>query len=187
MASDNELLVLIYENIQKTLNQMKDTRVVIQTLANRIGTLERVVDDMDDRTNDICERIGSMEKTVSALTTKVDNELSELTASNVDLTDTIDAMRGTLENVTTPGIVSVSDSQRAMKDSVRELNNIHSRVSDEFIHYELRLSKLEDIIVKMLKGQLYTRKEKEAQKAEKDVPQAVEDAVSVTGDNENAQ
>ena len=66
MPSDNEVMVLIYETVQKQLNQIKDTRVVLQSLTNRVTELETSVKGVNERTSDISERLSVLEEAVAA-------------------------------------------------------------------------------------------------------------------------
>lgn len=165
MAADNELLVLIYENIQKTLNQMKDSRVVIQTLAARTGELEKTVKNMDARINEISDginrhtedlsaRLDEVEKAVAKLTGTVYKKQSEAVSVNKLMTDTVNAMRGTIERVTNPAIVTISKTHMDTKEAVRELKEVHNRVMDEFEQYHIRLAQAEDVIEKLLTDQI---------------------------------
>ena len=62
--ADNEVLVLIYETMQKQLGQMKDSRVVIQSLANRTAALEETLKSIDERTGEMSERLDTLEQAV---------------------------------------------------------------------------------------------------------------------------
>ncbi len=159
MASDNELLVLIYENIQKTLNQIKDSRVVIQTLANRVGTLETTVSEMEERTTDISGRLGGVEKTLKALSDTIYKKTGELSESTACAAESVNAMRGTLDRVTNPSILTISNTHKATKEAVRELKDVHNRVMDEFEQYNLRLARAEDTIERLLKNRILPEKE----------------------------
>ncbi|MGN0181739.1 MAG: hypothetical protein ACI4DP_04915 [Candidatus Ornithomonoglobus sp.] len=154
MASDNELLVLIYENIQKTLNQIKDSRVVMQTLASRVGTLETTVSSMEERTADISGRLEIVEETLAGLNDTVYKKTGELAASTTGAAEAVNAMRGTLDRVTNPSILTISNTHKATKEAVRELKDVHNRVMDEFEQYNLRLARAEDTIEKLFKNQI---------------------------------
>lgn len=154
MASDNELLVLIYENIQKTLNQIKDSRVVIQTLANRVGTLETTLSDMEKRTADISGRLGAVEETLTGLNDTVYKKTGELAASSAGAAEAVNAMRGTLDRVTNPSILTISNTHKATKEAVRELKDVHNRVMDEFEQYNLRLARAEEAIERLMKNRI---------------------------------
>ena len=156
MASDNELLVLIYENIQKTLNQIKDSRVVIQALANRVGTLETTVASMEKGTADIRERLEFVEETLTALNDTVYKRTGELASSAAGAAEAVNAMRGTLDRVTNPSILTISNAHTATKEAVRDLKSVHNRVMDEFEQYNLRLARAEDAIERLIKKQLLT-------------------------------
>ncbi|MGN1116911.1 MAG: hypothetical protein ACI4TH_10095 [Candidatus Ornithomonoglobus sp.] len=156
MASDNELLVLIYENIQKTLNQIKDSRVVIQTLANRVGTLEATVERMEESTADIHDRLEAVEETLTGLNDTVYRRTGELAASVTGTGEAVNAMRGTFDRVTNPSILTISNSHMETKEAVRELKTVHNRVMDEFEQYNLRLARTEDAIERLIKNQLLT-------------------------------
>lgn len=140
--ADNELMVLIYETLQKQLNQFKDSRVVTQTLCNRMGELEKTVKKLEERTKSIEERLSSVEEHFDIV--------KEVNASDKRLTATINAMRGTLDTVTNPGITLVGNAHKEIKDAVRELSTVHQQVMDEFEQYELRLVRTEDYIQKLM-------------------------------------
>ena len=119
MPSDNEVMVLIYETVQKQLNQIKDTRVVLQSLANRVSELETTTKSMYERTSDISERVGVLEEAVAAFGGKAAEGLEKAAAAGVRMKDAADAMRSTLENVTNPSISLVSGNHAALKEAVR--------------------------------------------------------------------
>lgn len=144
--ADNELMVLIYETMQKQLNQFKDSRVVMQTLCNRVGELERLVEVLDSRSRATDERLTAIENSL--------RPLKDIDSSNTKLTDSINAMRGTLSTVISPGISLVGDAHKEIKQSVRELASVHRQVMDEFEQYELRLVQIEDDIRRIIKRQL---------------------------------
>lgn len=144
--ADNELMVLIYETMQKQLNQFKDSRVVIQTLCNRVGELEKLVGELCGQSKKIDERISAAESSLKSL--------RDITSSNGKLTDSINAMRGTLGTVVAPGITLVGNTNKELRQSIRELTNVHRQVMDEFEQYELRLAQLEDEIRRMMRRQL---------------------------------
>ena len=154
MPSDNEVMVLIYETVQKQLGQIKDSRVVMQTLTNRVGELSRTIDAISARTDDISSRLESLEKTVHSLDLNSSRALKSVNSSNTQLKDTVNAMRQTIDNVTNPSVTLISRNSRELKDTVRDMRSVHSSVMDEFEQYEIRLVKLEDSIDKMLKNQL---------------------------------
>ena len=154
MPSDNEVMVLIYETVQKQLGQIKDSRVVMQTLTNRVGELSRTIDAISARTDDISSRLESLEKTVHSLDLDSSRALKSVNSSNTQLKDTVNAMRQTIDNVTNPSVTLISRNSRELKDTVRDMRSVHSSVMDEFEQYEIRLVKLEDSIDKMLKNQL---------------------------------
>lgn len=144
--ADNELMVLIYETMQKQLNQFKDSRVVMQTLCSRVGELEKLASSLDSRTKAAEERLTAIENGLKPL--------KDIHSSNTKLTDSINAMRGTLSTVVSPGIRLVGDSNKELKQSVRELSNVHRQVMDEFEQYELRLTQIEDDIRNIIKRRL---------------------------------
>lgn len=154
MASDNEVMVLIYETVQKQLNQIKDSRIVIQSLANRTAEIEKTVKEMNESTAAAVKRIEALETAVAGMTERNGQSLERFNDSDVKLRETVNAMRATLDNVTNPSISLVSRNHSEIKDAVREMSNMHSRVTDEFEQYEIRLLKLEDNIEKMLKKQV---------------------------------
>ena len=144
--ADNELMVLIYETMQKQLNQFKDSRVVIQTLCNRVGELEKLVGELCEHSKKIDERLSAAEGSLKSL--------RDITGSNNKLTDSINAMRGTLGTVVAPGITLVGNTHKEIKQSIRDLTVVHKQVMDEFEQYELRLAQLEDEIRRMMRRQL---------------------------------
>lgn len=144
--TDNELMVLMYETMQKQLNQFKDSRVVTQTLCTRVGELEKLIEDLVNRTESIEKRLSTAESGLNAL--------NDITHSNNKLKDSVNAMRDTLGNVVTPGINLIGNVHKEMKQSIRDLTLIHNQVMDEFEQYELRLVQIEDEIKKIIKNQL---------------------------------
>ncbi len=154
MASDNEVMVLIYETVQKQMSQIKDTRVVVQSLANKVAEFEKSISDMNERTADMSARIEKMETLVNDMSGKMETALKTTEQSNTRLKDDVDAMRRTLDNVTNRSIAVVGKNNGEMKNAVRELTTVHAHVMDEFEQYELRLLKLEDSIDKMLTKQI---------------------------------
>lgn len=165
MPSDNEIMVLIYETVQKQLNQLKDSRVVMQTLAARVGSLESSVDAIKEQSSDIAQRLENLEMQVARMNANSDKKLSANAAASMSLKNTVDAMRGTLENVTNPSVKLISDNSCGLKDTVRELKSVQDRVNDEFEQYSLRLMRLEDSIDKMLKKQLLAQAAKQEQES----------------------
>ena len=161
MPSDNEVMVLIYETVQKQLNQIKDTRVVLQSLANRVSELETTTKSMYERTADISERVGVLEEAVAAFGGKAAEGLEKAAAAGVRMKDATDAMRSTLENVTNPSISLVSGNHAALKEAVRDLRNVHGAILDEFEQYELRMLKMENTIEQLLKNRILTMKNTE--------------------------
>ena len=164
MPSDNEVMVLIYETVQKQLNQIKDTRVVLQSLTNRVTELESSVSGVNERTSDISERLGVLEEAVAAFGGRAAEGLEKSAASDVRLRDSVDAMRASLENVTNPSISLVSRNHSELKEAVRDLKNVHGAILDEFERYELRMLKLENSIDQMLKNRLLTLQAKDTEK-----------------------
>ena len=156
MASDNEVMVLIYETVQKQLNQIKDSRVVIQSLANRTAEIENTVKEMTANTNAAINRLAALEETVAALTERVTVSVDRVNDTDLKLRDTVNAMRATLDNVTNPSISLVSGNNSDIRNAVRELGNAHSEMMDRFEGYEIRMLKLEDNIDKLLKRQVLT-------------------------------
>lgn len=167
MPSDNEIMVLIYETVQKQLNQIKDSRVVMQNLSTKVTELDRTIKEISVKTGDIANRLDSLETRFEAVRQSSEKGLNSVNGTNGRLKDTVDAMRSTLDKVTNPSIATVSRNSSALKESARELKNVHMRVMDEFEQYELRLVRLEDSIDKMLKKQLLNMKHDE-EKAEPD-------------------
>lgn len=144
--ADNELMVLIYETMQKQLNQFKDSRVVMQTLCSRVGELEKQLAELAADSKAINERLAAAENELKTI--------RRLENSNVKLTDSINAMRGTISTVVAPGIKLVGDTHKELKGSIRDLTTVHRQVMDEFEQYELRLAQLEDDIKRMMHRQL---------------------------------
>ena len=145
--TDNELMVLMYETMQKQLNQFKDSRVVTQTLCTRVGELEKLI--RGSRKPHRVYRKTQLSTAESGL-----NALNDITHSNNKLKDSVNAMRDTLGNVVTPGINLIGNVHKEMKQSIRDLTLIHNQVMDEFEQYELRLVQIEDEIKKIIKNQL---------------------------------
>lgn len=164
MPSDNEVMVLIYETVQKQLNQIKDTRVVLQSLTNRVAELESSTKSMYERTSDISERLGILEQAVAAFGGKAAEGLEKSSMSDRKLKDSVDAMRASLDNVTNPSISLVSRNHSEIKDAVRDLRTVHSAILDEFEQYELRMLKLENNIDQMLKNRVLMMKAKDTEK-----------------------
>ena len=156
MPSDNEVMVLIYETVQKQLNQIKDTRVVLQALANRVTELETSTKGMLERTSDISERLGVLEEAVAAFGGKAAMGLEHAAASENRIGTSVDALRRTVEGVTNPSITLVSRNHSEIKDAVREMGMMHKTVLDEFEQYELRLLKLENTIDQILHDRILT-------------------------------
>lgn len=172
--ADNELMVLIYETLQKQLNQFKDSRVVIQTLCNRTAELEKLADNIDKRMSSMEDRISAVEKNMLVL--------RDVKDSNVKLNDSINAMRGTLSTVVAPGIQIVSNAHKDIKQSIRGLTDVHKQVMDEFEQYELRLVRIEDEIRRLMRRQILAAEVKQEDdnvnnpKTEKDSTQEEEDS-----------
>ena len=152
--ADNEVLVLIYETMQKQLGQMKDSRVVIQSLANRTAALEETLKSIDERTGEMSERLDTLEQAVVLFGDKTEIGLDNTAKNNFKLSHTVDAMRTTIDSVVTPSVTVVANAHKDIKAEIRELAMVHKRVMDEFEQYELRMVQLEDIIKKMLNDQL---------------------------------
>lgn len=154
MASDNEVMVLIYETVQKQLNQIKDSRVVIQSLANRTSEIESTVKEMNANTEAAINRLAVLEQAVAELMDRVTGSVDRVNDTDSKLRDTVNAMRATLDNVTNPSISLVSGNNKDIRDSVRELGNAHREIMDRFESYEIRMLKLEDNIDKLFKRQV---------------------------------
>ena len=144
--SDNEVLVLIYETMQKQLGQMKDSRVVLQSLNSRVSDLEALLQTLNDRTDILSERLAVLENAMDGL--------DKVNSSNKKLYATVNAMRGTLDTVTNPSITMVADTHKSINKAIRDLTTVHAHVMDEFEQYELRLAKTEDAILKILTNQV---------------------------------
>lgn len=164
MPSDNEVMVLIYETVQKQLNQIKDTRVVLQSLTNRVSELELSTKSMLERTSDISERLSVLEEAVAAFGGRAAEGLEKSYTSDIKLKDSVDALRSSLENVTNPSISLVSRNHGEIKDAVRDLKTVHGAILDEFERYELRMLKLENNIEQMLKNRLLTMRAEDTEK-----------------------
>ena len=160
MASDNEVMVLIYETVQKQLNQIKDSRVVIQSLANRTAEIENTVKEMNANTDAAISRLAALEETVAALTERVTGSVDRVNDTDSKLRDTVNAMRATLDNVTNPSILLVSGNNSDIREAARELGNAHREMMDRFEGYELRMLKLEDSIDKLMKRQVLAAESK---------------------------
>lgn len=154
MAADNEILVLIYETLQKQLGQIKDSRVVIQSLANRAAESEKLLKNLDERAGGLEERVDALEQTLALLADKTNSGLTRTVDSNTALTSTVNAMRASIDNVTNPSIVAISNTHKDIKAAVRDLKNIHQELHDEFEGYQIRLLRAEDNFDKILKNQL---------------------------------
>lgn len=148
---DNELLVLIYETLQKQLNQFKDSRVIIQTVCDRMGALEKDMQAVTGRMQAIENRLSSMEEKIELV-----NSLNE---SHKKLTATVNAMRATIDTVVNPSITLIGGSNKEMKESVRNLSFVHKQVMDELEQYELRLVMIEDAIQKIITKQFIDTKD----------------------------
>lgn len=148
---DNELLVLIYETLQKQLNQFKDSRVIIQTVCDRMGALEKDMQAVTGRMQAIENRLSSMEEKIELV-----NSLNE---SHKKLTATVNAMRATIDTVVNPSITLIGGSNKEMKESVRNLSFVHKQVMDELEQYELRLVMIEDAIQKIITKQVIDTKD----------------------------
>lgn len=135
---DNEMIVLIYETLQKQLNEMKNSRVVIQSLCDRVSQLEKNVETLNCHSKEIEDRLAVTEMILKAL--------SDTTASNKGLTSTVNALRSSIEHVTNPSISLIATVHKEIKQSIRELSSVQREVMDEFEQYELRLAHAEDSI-----------------------------------------
>lgn len=154
MASDNEIMVLIYETVQKQLNQIKDSRVIIQSLANRTAEMESALKAISEETQAVTRRLAAIEENVAALTERTTESVDRVNDTDSRLRNTVDAMRNTLDNVTNPSISLISGNSTDMKAAVRELGNAHRDIMDRFEGYEIRLLRLEDSIDKLFKRQV---------------------------------
>ncbi len=161
MAADNEILVLIYETLQKQLGQIKDSRVVIQTLSNRSAESERLLKALDERTKGLEERVDALEKTVASFADKTNSSIAKANNSNTALTNTVNAMRASIDNVTNPSIVLVSNNHKDIKAAIRDLRSVHQEIRDQFEDYHIRLLRAEDNFDKILKNQLLIQREAE--------------------------
>lgn len=166
MASDNEVMVLIYETVQKQLNQIKDSRVMIQSLANRTAEMESAVKAISEETQAVTRRLAALEETVAALTDKTVASVDRVNDTDERLCSTVDAMRNTLDKVTNPSISLISGNSSVMKESVRELGNVHRDIMDRFEGYEIRMLKLEDNIDKLFKRQVLIAQPESGQEPE---------------------
>lgn len=151
MVSDNELLVLIYENIQKTLGQIKDSRVVTQTLANRVGEIEASVAKIAEESSNVGERLDAVEGALASLTGTVARKNGEMAEAAADSARALDTLAGTLDRVTNPAILTISRTHKSTKDAVRDLKDVHNRVMDEFELYNIRLAEAENAIAGLRK------------------------------------
>lgn len=133
---DNEMTVLIYETLQKQLNEMKNSRIVVQSLCDRITKLEKAVEELNELSHGMDERLSVTEMVLKAL--------NDTTSSNKGLTSTVNALRGSIEHVTNPSISLIATVHKEIKQSIRELSAVHREVMDEFEQYQLRLARAED-------------------------------------------
>ncbi|MBQ3426255.1 MAG: hypothetical protein IJH37_03805 [Clostridia bacterium] len=166
MASDNEIMVLIYETVQKQLNQIKDSRVMIQSLANRTAEMESAVKAISEETQAVTMRLAALEESVAALTDKTVTSVDRVNDTDDKLRSTVDAMRNTIDKVTNPSISLISSNNSAMKESVRELAGAHRDIMDRFEGYEIRMLKLEDNIDKLFKRQVLIAQPEPKQESE---------------------
>lgn len=134
--ADNELIVLIYETLQKQLNEMKNSRIVIQSLCDRVSKLEKTMETLNERSDEIENRL--------EVTSMIMKALNDTTSSSKTLTSTVNALRGTIEHVTNPSISLIATVHKDIKKSMRDLTAVHKDVMDEFEQYELRLAIAED-------------------------------------------
>lgn len=152
--NDNEMLLLIYETMQKQLGQMKDSRVVIQSLEERTKALEELMENMAVSSVQMSERLQTLEKAVVLFSEGSEIGLEKTARNSVRLAHTVDAMRDTVNDVVVPSISIVAETHKDIKAEIRELSSVHKSVMDEFEHYQLRMLQLEDIIKKLLNNQL---------------------------------
>lgn len=156
--NDNEMLLLIYETLQKQSGQIKDTRVVLQELEARTNSLEELMEDIAVSSVQMSKRLDMLEKAVVLFSETSEIGFEKTVKNSVRLAHTVDAMRDTISDVVAPSISILAETNKNIKTEMRELSNVHESIMDEFEQYQLRMLQLEDIIRKLLNNQL-TKKE----------------------------
>lgn len=136
--ADNEMIVLIYDTLQKQLNEMKNSRVVIQSLCDRVSKLEKDMETLNKRSEEIDDRL--------EVTGMILKALNDTANSNTKLSSTVNALRGTIDHVTNPSISLIATVHKEIKQSLNKLSDVHRDVMNEFEQYALRMAKAEDSI-----------------------------------------